>query len=231
MKAPPSGPGIGASRGAPGTGIDDGKRRMWVFIGLSLLLHLGMLGMGLPQPQLVTPATVAREARLDLRLRPQGTTPAPATPPVHSLLTETTPPRPDRPASPAPLPARPRNTSTTSTTSTTSATSATLATSENSEAPQAARTDAVTSDEAVTVPPAIDYAVARETARQTARSPRQAKPEFEIPTPPPAEPETALGKSIQRSVHPDCRTRYAGAGLLAIPLLINDAVREGGCQW
>lgn len=219
MKAPPSGPGIGASRGAPGTGIDDGRRRMWVFIGLSLLLHLGMLGIGLRQPQLVTPAMVAREARLDLRLRPQGAAPAPAIPPVHSRLTETTPPRPDRPASPAPLLARPRNTSTKS------------ATWESSEAPQAVRTDAGTSDKAVAGPPAIDYAAARETARQTARSPRQAKPAFEIPTPPPAEPETALGKNIQRSVHSDCRTRYAGAGLLAIPLLINDAVREEGCQW
>lgn len=216
MKAPPSGPGIGASRGAPGTGIDDGRRRMWVFIGLSLLLHLGMLGIGLRQPQLVTPAMVAREARLDLRLRPRGVALAPPLPSAPTRLTEATSQKPERRSTPEPLSVHPRNTTGPSATSDTS---------------QATRSDTAVGEDTVAVPPAIDYAAARETARQTARSPRQAKPAFEIPTPPPAEPETALGKSIQRSVHPDCRTRYAGAGLLAIPLLLNDAVREGGCQW
>ena len=91
--------------------------------------------------------------------------------------------------------------------------------------------EAATNNETAPTSPSIDYAAARETARQTARSPRQPKPAFEVPVAPVAEAETALGQGIQRAVHPDCRTRYAGAGLLAIPLLLNDAVREGGCQW
>lgn len=35
----------------------------------------------------------------------------------------------------------------------------------------------------------------------------------------------------QATTFPDCRTAYAGAGLLAIPLLIADAFRKYGCRW
>lgn len=43
-------------------------------------------------------------------------------------------------------------------------------------------------------------------------------------------------KIIRRTVKlattfPDCRTAYAGTGLLAIPLLIADAFRKYGCRW
>lgn len=216
MKTPPSGPGIGASQCAPGTGIDHGGRRMLVFIGLSLILHIGLLGIVLRQPQHEVPATLVQESRLDLRLRPREVSQAATLPSVPKRLVETTPPRPDRSARPVPLSAHPRSTTDPSA---------------RSDTAQATRSDTAAGDDSVAVPPPIDYAAARETARQAARSPRQAKPAFEIPTPPPAEPETELGKDIQRSVHPDCRSRYAGAGLLAIPLLINDAVREGGCRW
>ena len=30
---------------------------------------------------------------------------------------------------------------------------------------------------------------------------------------------------------PDCRTAYAGMGILSIPFLIRDAVIESGCEW
>ena len=103
--------------------------------------------------------------------------------------------------------------------------------SATTEATHPTHPEAATSHETAPTAPSIDYAAARETARQTAHSPRQPKPAFEVPVAPVAEAETALGQGIQRAVHPDCRTRYAGAGLLAIPLLLNDAVREGGCQW
>jgi len=87
-------------------------------------------------------------------------------------------------------------------------------------------------DESSAPSPTIDYAAAREIARQTARSqhdPTQKK--TELYAKPPVEPETALGRRIKQAAHPDCRTRYAGAGLLAIPLLINDAVSDSGCKW
>ena len=79
--------------------------------------------------------------------------------------------------------------------------------------------------------PSIDLDAARASARQTARA--QA-PSTKRTAPDPtdaAEPETVLGRKISRSANPDCRTSYAGAGLLAIPLLLKDAVSDGGCKW
>lgn len=218
MKAPTSGAGIGTERCMRVTGIDEGwlregKLRVLVFIVFSLLLHAGLLGIKLRQPVLDAPSRLDRESRLDLRLSPEESAQALTSAP--SRVTETAPPKP---AAPPPGPRRAERPETPIRPAT-------------GEATQLTPIEAATSDETAATSPPIDYAAARETARQTARSPRQAKPAFEIPTPPPAEPETTLGKDIQRSVHPDCRTRYAGAGLLAIPLLINDAVRDGGCRW
>jgi hypothetical protein len=79
--------------------------------------------------------------------------------------------------------------------------------------------------------PSIDYAAAHEIARDTARSTLGPTKKTELDTMLLAEPETVLGRRIKQAAHPDCRTRYASAGLLAIPLLLNDAVRDGGCTW
>jgi len=43
--------------------------------------------------------------------------------------------------------------------------------------------------------------------------------------------DTPLGRSIAKAARPDCRTAYAGAGLLAIPVLVWDAFTDGGCRW
>ena len=46
-----------------------------------------------------------------------------------------------------------------------------------------------------------------------------------------SESETGLGRAIKKSARPDCRAAYADAGLMAIPLLLRDAVTDRGCRW
>ena len=49
--------------------------------------------------------------------------------------------------------------------------------------------------------------------------------------PPPPEPESKLGRAIQKAAQPDCRDAYAAMGLLAIPFLLKDTVTDTGCRW
>jgi hypothetical protein len=49
--------------------------------------------------------------------------------------------------------------------------------------------------------------------------------------PPAPEPESKLARDIQKAAKPDCRDAYAGLGLLAVPLLLADAVTDKGCRW
>jgi len=46
----------------------------------------------------------------------------------------------------------------------------------------------------------------------------------------PAEP-SALAKGIARSARPRCRDAHADLGLLALPFLLADTVRDDGCKW
>lgn len=79
--------------------------------------------------------------------------------------------------------------------------------------------------------PSIDLDAARASARQTARAQSAPMARMEREATDSVEPETVLGRKIQRAANPDCRTSYAGAGLLAIPLLLKDAISDGGCKW
>jgi hypothetical protein len=47
---------------------------------------------------------------------------------------------------------------------------------------------------------------------------------------PRAEP-SALAKGIAQSARPPCRDAHAHLGLLALPLLLADSVRDDGCKW
>jgi hypothetical protein len=78
--------------------------------------------------------------------------------------------------------------------------------------------------------PHIDTEAARGMVREIERArenragpPTSAKSGLEYDTP--------LGRSIAKAARPDCRTAYAGAGLLAIPVLVWDAFTDGGCRW
>jgi hypothetical protein len=51
-----------------------------------------------------------------------------------------------------------------------------------------------------------------------------------LPRPP--EVEDKLGQQIAKTAKADCRSAYAGAGLLAVVPLALEAVRkDGGCKW
>ncbi|EMN5130769.1 hypothetical protein RVV79_003896 [Burkholderia contaminans] len=43
--------------------------------------------------------------------------------------------------------------------------------------------------------------------------------------------DTKLADGMSGAHRADCRNTYAGAGLLALPMLALDAVRDTGCQW
>ncbi|MGG1948301.1 hypothetical protein AB1286_26425 [Trinickia sp. NRRL B-1857] len=43
--------------------------------------------------------------------------------------------------------------------------------------------------------------------------------------------EAPLAREISKSARADCRNRYAGMGLLALPALALDAARDDGCRW
>jgi hypothetical protein len=50
-------------------------------------------------------------------------------------------------------------------------------------------------------------------------------------SPPVPDPETKLAHDIQKAAKPDCRDAYAGLGLLAVPVLLADAITDKGCRW
>jgi hypothetical protein len=52
-----------------------------------------------------------------------------------------------------------------------------------------------------------------------------------VPPPPPQERKDTLAEGIAKAAKPDCRTAYAGMGLLAIAPLVASTVGNGGCRW
>ena len=80
--------------------------------------------------------------------------------------------------------------------------------------------------------PAIDLDAAFKLAREVGRS-RAGLVTQDLPSLAPAsvEFETPLGRAIAKAARPDCRTEYAGLGLLALPFLLRDAVTNSGCTW
>ena len=52
-----------------------------------------------------------------------------------------------------------------------------------------------------------------------------------VPPPPPVERKDKLAEDIAKAAKPDCRTAYAGMGLLAIAPLVASTVGNGGCNW
>ena len=187
-------------------------RRILGALGLSLILHVALLGIHAALRPLLDRADSSASARFDIRLKP---TPKPVPlPPLTNRLTNSV----SAPDSPLRVARRRPD----------QATDNHRITVDRQDANSAEHSP---NNEASAPSPSIDYAAAREIARQTARSHDTPQKTELLRATPPVEPETDLGRRINQAAHPDCRTRYAGAGLLAIPLLINDAVRDGGCKW
>ena len=51
---------------------------------------------------------------------------------------------------------------------------------------------------------------------------------FPLPVPP---PEKKSKDGMEKAIKPDCRTAYAGLGLLAVPALVAAAITDEGCRW
>ncbi len=84
----------------------------------------------------------------------------------------------------------------------------------------------------VAAPAPIDLDAAREIARRSGRITYGRTGIIPLKLfPPPPEPESKLGRAIQKAAQPDCRDAYASMGLLAIPFLLKDAVTDSGCRW
>lgn len=45
------------------------------------------------------------------------------------------------------------------------------------------------------------------------------------------EKKSPLVREVEKGDRGDCRTAYAGLGLLAVPFLLRDSVSESGCRW
>jgi hypothetical protein len=78
--------------------------------------------------------------------------------------------------------------------------------------------------------PRIDMEAARQRAREIASettSTRGILPAL----PPPPERLSKEGNALEKAIKPDCRTAYAGMGLLAVPVLVASTISDGGCRW
>ena len=76
----------------------------------------------------------------------------------------------------------------------------------------------------------IDMEAARKRAREIASeatSTRGILPAL----PPPPEKKSKESIALEKAIKPDCRTAYAGMGLLAVPALVVSTIGDGGCRW
>lgn len=78
--------------------------------------------------------------------------------------------------------------------------------------------------------PRIDLDAARQRAREIASettSTRGILPAL----PPPPDRQSKESHALEKAVKPDCRTAYAGLGLLAVPVLVASTIGDAGCRW
>jgi hypothetical protein len=78
--------------------------------------------------------------------------------------------------------------------------------------------------------PRIDMEAARQRAREIASESTSTR--GIIPAlPPPPERKSKESTALEKAIKPDCRTAYAGMGLLAVPALLASSIGDGGCRW
>jgi len=181
-------------------------------VGVSLLLHAALLyGWRHARPPAL-PDTGPRVESLTVWIRPPAIKPPPP-PPVASVQ----PRRASKPVQP------PRAAASPGSASITAAATPALAV----QPPAAASNPA----ESGTVPK-FDMEAARNTARQMASERDPAKVGTAVGQIPdkPLQTETELARNIAQGKRGDCRTAYAGAGLLAPVLMLLDK-KDSGCKW
>jgi hypothetical protein len=80
--------------------------------------------------------------------------------------------------------------------------------------------------------PRIDLDAAKKRAvREMAREGSGAPGVLAFPLPIPEQQKTKEAKAMEKAIKPDCRTAYAGMGLLAVPALVASAITDEGCKW
>jgi hypothetical protein len=79
--------------------------------------------------------------------------------------------------------------------------------------------------------PHIDREALRQRAREIAARGLESRGVFTLPIPPPPERESKEAQAIDKATKPDCRTAYSGLGLLAVPVLVANAIADSGCKW
>jgi len=86
---------------------------------------------------------------------------------------------------------------------------------------------------AADAPPAVTVESMKKRAREIAAEGSGSRGVLNlIPPPPPVVKRDKLAEDIAKAAKPDCRTAYAGLGLLAVvPLVASSVGNNGGCNW
>ena len=198
------------------------RRSIALGIAVSLLLHGALIALWRHVQPSVPPDTAPRVESIAVWIRPLAAKPPPP-PPVEVI-------KPKREAKPVSKPklATARETPAAATAPAASPQAITVVPA--SPATPAASADTFRQETPET--PKFDMEAARKTARKMAgeRDPSKVGTAVgQIPDKP-LQTETQLARDIAQGKRGDCRTAYAGAGLLAPVLMLLDK-KDSGCKW
>ncbi|WP_289953082.1 hypothetical protein [Janthinobacterium sp. SUN073] len=194
------------------------RRGIVLGIAVSLLLHGALISLWRHVQPAARIDTAPRVESIAVWIRPLAAKPPP--PPVEVVK----PKREPKPISKPKL-ATPRETPAAATAPASSPQAITVV-------PASPATPAASSDTLAQETPKFDMEAARKTARKMAgeRDPsRVGTAVGQIPDKP-LQTETQLARDIAQGKRGDCRTAYAGAGLLAPVLMLLDK-KDSGCKW
>ncbi|WP_426087170.1 hypothetical protein [Janthinobacterium sp. PSPC1-1] len=194
------------------------RRSIALGIAVSLLLHGALIFLWRHVQPPVSPDTAPRMESIAVWIRPLAAKPPP--PPVEVI-------KPKREAKPVSKPklATARETPTAATAPAPGPQAITVV-------PASPATPAASSDTFTQETPKFDMEAARKTARKMAgeRDPSKVGTAVgQIPDKP-LQTETQLARDIAQGKRGDCRSAYAGAGLLAPVLMLLDK-KDSGCKW
>ena len=194
------------------------RRSIALGIAVSLLLHGALITLWRHVQPPVPPDTAPRVESIAVWIRPLAAKPPP--PPVEVI-------KPKREAKPVSKPklATARETPVAATAPAASPQAITVV-------PASPATPAASSDTFTQETPKFDMEAARKTARKMAgeRDPSKVGTAVgQIPDKP-LQTETQLARDIAQGKRGDCRSAYAGAGLLAPVLMLLDK-KDSGCKW
>ena len=194
------------------------RRGIVLGIAVSLLLHGALITLWRHVQPAAPPETAPRVESIAVWIRPLAAKPPP--PPVEVVK----PKREPKPIS-KPTRATARETPAAATAPTSSPQAITVV-------PASPATPAASPDTLTQETPKFDMEAARRTARKMAgeRDPSKVGTAVgQIPDKP-LQTETQLARDIAQGKRGDCRTAYAGAGLLAPVLMLLDK-KDSGCKW